>query len=84
MSAAQQNGTLTGIPLAMLNVLSDGRAHPTSELKALLYEQDAPNPANLANHLTAIRKHLNPKGMDVVCRNGEAFLVRLLANPYRN
>lgn len=83
MSAAQANGNLTGIPLAMFNLLQDGQVHKLDELKALLYEQDCPD-TNVSWHLNAIRKHLNPKGMDVVSRNREVFLVRRLANPYRN
>lgn len=51
----------------IVKLLSDGEPHRREELRALLPD-DLGGFENLKPHLTAIRKHLRPRGEDIVCR----------------
>lgn len=82
---ASNNGKSNGrptIPEKMLAILSDGQPHSRQELFACLYEQDAPL-SNIKIHITAVRKMVRPRGLDVVLRLTNTYarryqLVRLV------
>lgn len=50
----------------MLNVLADGQAHTREELHACLEDELSAKNA-IKNHITAIRKRIQPVGQDVIC-----------------
>lgn len=69
----------TPIQQKIINLLSDGRPHTKEELyvamgmEGLTIEEDLSNrqdhlkAVNLANHVSKIRKILQPYGQDIVC-----------------
>lgn len=68
----------------MLAVLSDGLPHPRAELHACLNDELQPHD-HIHPHLDGIRKHIRPKGQDIICQllNKRCCyrLIRLLAGP---
>jgi hypothetical protein len=69
----------------ILELLSDGKPHRRMELKAQLPDELSSLTA-MQMHVSVMRKVLNPKGEDIVCRftkEGISYQhIRLLSNPY--
>ncbi len=67
----------------MLEVLSDGRPHPKSDLHACLPDQEG-DASNIKVHLSHMRVKLRPMGKDILCvflnRKKMYRLVRLISN----
>lgn len=74
---------LTPAQRKLLNVLSDGVAHPYDELIACLWDGDD---RALSVMICKLRKHLRPNGYDVLCvwekRQRMYRMVRLMSSPY--
>jgi hypothetical protein len=65
---------LTAIQQRMLAILSDGLAHPITELRECLHDELGPD-KNIMVHICWIRKYVRPLGQDVVYQrnNGRTF-----------
>ncbi len=82
-----ENGHIGPIQRKMLAILADGMPHRKQELFACLSVSDDQIPwSNIRRHMTPLRKHLRPKGHDIICMlidgSWQYRLVRLLASPY--
>ncbi len=60
------NGNFTPTQSAMLQVLSDGRPHPKSDLHACLPDPEGTKD-NIKVHICRMRKRLRPAGKDILC-----------------
>jgi len=64
---AESNG-LTRTHRALLEIFSDGKAHRPEELQAVLYDEYNKSREALRVHISSLRKHLRPKGEDILCQ----------------
>jgi len=81
---------IPGIDLSLLSVtqvrilelLSDGKRHAPLEIHeaSTKLNDDLARPASIRNHITAIRKVIQPKGYDILCAKGwrTGYLYRLV------
>ena len=53
----------------IIDILLDGKSHPRGELIKCL-EDPLASWQNLAQHISVIRKAIQPRGCDIVCVNG--------------
>lgn len=69
----------------IIDILQDGRPHHRSELRDAL-DGEFTALVNVQNHLSRIRKKIQPMGQDIVCELVNRRIcyrqVRLLASPY--
>lgn len=56
----------TPVQSRIMAVLSDGQAHLKQELFECM-ENPLNNPDTLWSHISQLRKHLRPKGQDIIC-----------------
>ena len=61
------NNELPNRQREMLELLGDGKPHTTYELHQLCHSQS--KRAVVSRHISALRKHLRLKGLDIVCLN---------------
>ena len=52
----------------MMAVLQDGNLHRPDELQACLWDDQGPV-KNITPHLVAIRKVINPSGLEIICQH---------------
>lgn len=81
----ESNGGFSVTQTKILEVLSDGRVHTRQELAVCLPDDRAVD-VTLRVHMHHIRKHLRPRGQDIVFVNNGPGIhgymhVRLLASP---
>lgn len=76
---ADSNGVvkLTATERKVMDLLSDGMPHPMRALQALMWEDPGTAEA-VSVCITRIRKKINSKGEDIMCRDGMWRLVRYI------
>lgn len=76
---------LTPIQRKMMVIMADGLPHSREELHGCLADDLGPL-SNIYAHISIIRKHLRPKGHDIICeihnRSVHYRHVRLLSSAY--
>jgi hypothetical protein len=69
---------ISNIEQALLDSLSDGHPHTVESLRRCLSDEELSDDLSVAKQISNLRKILNPKGKDIVKRNGTYRMVRLI------